>query len=182
MWGFALPGRFPINREAYLLIPYSIFDLDCQYIVGDFLNCTIWCIVSTATYWSEKIAQQKPARETGPALEAMYQFVQWLVPTLEKFPRSQKFLLGDRLQQTALDILERLIEATYSRQRRELLITANTGLQKLRIRTCVPRTATGTNATTATTMWGFALPARFGIRSVVFTEIARVSRSVQASS
>ncbi len=35
------------------------------------------------------------ARETGPALESMYQLITWLVPTLEKFPRSQKFLLGD---------------------------------------------------------------------------------------
>ena len=38
------------------------------------------------------------ARETGPALEAMYQVRTWLVPTVETFPRSQKFLLGDRIQ------------------------------------------------------------------------------------
>ena len=30
----------------------------------------------------------------------------WLMPTIEKFPRSQKFLLGDRMQGAALDILE----------------------------------------------------------------------------
>jgi hypothetical protein len=58
------------------------------------------------------------ARRTGPALESMYRFVLWLVPTVEKFPRRQKFLLGDRLQATALDVLERLIEATYTRDRR----------------------------------------------------------------
>ncbi len=34
---------------------------------------------------------------TGAAQEAMYRFTLWLVPTVEKFPRSQKFLLGDRL-------------------------------------------------------------------------------------
>ena len=39
------------------------------------------------------------ARRTGPALESMYRFVLWLVPTVEKFPRRQKFLLGDRLQE-----------------------------------------------------------------------------------
>ena len=50
------------------------------------------------------------ARQTGPALEAHYQFILWLVPTLERFPRSQKFLLGDRIQSTALDVLESLIE------------------------------------------------------------------------
>ncbi len=41
------------------------------------------------------------ARKTGPALEALYRFLLWLVPTVEKFPRSQKFLLGDRIQATA---------------------------------------------------------------------------------
>ena len=58
------------------------------------------------------------ARRTGPALVSMYRFVLWPVPTVEKFPRRQKFLLGDRLQATALDVLERLVEATYTRARR----------------------------------------------------------------
>ena len=63
----------------------------------------------------------KPRASTGPALEAMYRFLLWLVPTVEKFPRSQKFLLGDRIQSTALDVLERLIEATYTRNGAPLL-------------------------------------------------------------
>jgi hypothetical protein len=62
----------------------------------------------------------------------MYRFVLWLVPTVEKFPRSQKFLLGDRMQATALDVMERLIEATYTRQRAPLLAQANLGVEKLR--------------------------------------------------
>ena len=37
-------------------------------------------------------------RRTGPALEAMYQLVRWLIPTLDRFPRRQKFLLGDRIR------------------------------------------------------------------------------------
>jgi 23S rRNA-intervening sequence protein len=71
-------------------------------------------------------------RRTGPALEAMYRFMLWLVPTVEKFPRSQKFLLGDRIQSTALDGLERLIEATYTKGRQAALAQANLGLEKLR--------------------------------------------------
>jgi hypothetical protein len=71
-------------------------------------------------------------RRTGPALEAMYRFMLWLVPTVEKFPRSQKFLLGDRIQSTALDGLERLIEATYTKGRQAALAQANRGLEKLR--------------------------------------------------
>jgi hypothetical protein len=72
------------------------------------------------------------ARRTGPALEAMYQFVLWLIPAVEKFPRSQKFLFGDRIQATALDCLERLIEATYTKSREGELNRANLALEKLR--------------------------------------------------
>ena len=46
----------------------------------------------------------------------MYRFMLWLVPTVEKFPHSQQFLLGDRIQSTALDVLERLSEATCIRR------------------------------------------------------------------
>ena len=73
------------------------------------------------------------AKRTGPALESMYRFVLWLVPTVEGFPRRQRFLLGDRLQATALDVLERLVEATYTRDRREQLAAANLGIEKLRL-------------------------------------------------
>ena len=38
------------------------------------------------------------AKQSGIALEKAYQFMLWLMPTVEKFPRSQKFLLGDRMQ------------------------------------------------------------------------------------
>ena len=62
----------------------------------------------------------------------MYRFMLWLVPTIEKFPRSQKFLLGDRIQSTALDVLERLIEATYTKGRQTALAQANLGIEKLR--------------------------------------------------
>lgn len=55
------------------------------------------------------------ARTTGAALEAHYRFILWPVPTVERFPRNRKFLLGDRIQITALEVLERLIEATYSK-------------------------------------------------------------------
>ena len=72
------------------------------------------------------------APETGPALEAWYRFLLWLVPAVARFPRRQKFLLGDRIQSTALDILESLIEATYTRQRESHLARANLGIEKLR--------------------------------------------------
>jgi hypothetical protein len=63
----------------------------------------------------------------------MYRFVLWLVPTLEGFPRSQRFLLGDRMQTAAMDVLDLLVDATYSRDRQETLRRVNLGLQRLRV-------------------------------------------------
>ena len=61
------------------------------------------------------------SRRGGPALEAMYGLTLWLIPTLEHFPRRQKFLLGDRIQTTAVASLESLAEATFTRRRERLL-------------------------------------------------------------
>jgi len=72
------------------------------------------------------------SRQTAPVLEKMYQFVLWLVPTVEKLPRSQKFLLGDRIQGCALDVMEGLVEAAYTKGRGPILAQVNLGLEKLR--------------------------------------------------
>ena len=80
----------------------------------------------------DRTAGSNQARETGAALEAHYRFILWLVPAVEGFPRNRKFLLGDRIQSTALDVLERLIEATYTKRRGSYLAAANLGLEKLR--------------------------------------------------
>ena len=72
------------------------------------------------------------SKRTGPAVEAHYQFLTWLMPTVEKFPRTHKFTIGDRIEIAALDVLEALIEATYSRDRLQHLQQANLGIEKLR--------------------------------------------------
>jgi hypothetical protein len=56
-------------------------------------------------------------RKTGAALEAHFQLLLWIIPTVEKFPRSQRLLVSDRIQSAALDIQDALIEATYTRDR-----------------------------------------------------------------
>jgi hypothetical protein len=45
------------------------------------------------------------SRRTGAAIEAHYQFLVWLMPTVGKFPRSHKFTLGDRIEAVALDVV-----------------------------------------------------------------------------
>lgn len=77
-------------------------------------------------------ARDEAARRHGPALDKAYQFLVWLIPILEKFPRGQRFLLGDRIETATLDVLEGLIEATYSRDARAILARVNLLLEKLR--------------------------------------------------
>ena len=67
------------------------------------------------------------ARTTGPALECHYQFLAWLLPQLDKLPRNHKFTLGNRMEDGALQVLDDLIAATYSRDRRAALTRANLG-------------------------------------------------------
>ena len=75
----------------------------------------------------------RPPGRGASALEKHYAFLRWLIPTVEQFPRGQKFLLGDRLQNAALTVLESLIEATYSRRCEAPLARANLELEKLRV-------------------------------------------------
>lgn len=73
----------------------------------------------------------KPGEEL-PVIREWYELAAWLLPKINKFPRDQKFLLGDRIQTTVIDILERLIEAKFRRDRSELLDRVNVELEKLR--------------------------------------------------
>jgi hypothetical protein len=66
------------------------------------------------------------------AIAKLYDYILWVIPKLEKFPRNQKYLLGDRIENILLDILDLLIEAAYSKQKYESLRRANLKLEKLR--------------------------------------------------
>lgn len=68
-------------------------------------------------------------------LTLTYDFLLYLIPQLAKFPRDQKFLLADRMQTLAHDILDDLITAYYSglsQEKIERLRLANIKLERLR--------------------------------------------------
>ena len=62
-------------------------------------------------------APTEPAVVVGKA----YQLVLWLLPKVEKFPRSHKFTVGDRLAAYGMDVLLNLVEAAYSKNKLSLL-------------------------------------------------------------
>lgn len=65
------------------------------------------------------------------AITKLYDFLLWLIPKLERFPRSQKFLLADRIAALTLDILTLLIESAYTKQKAASLRAANLKLEQL---------------------------------------------------
>ncbi|MGD8846762.1 MAG: diversity-generating retroelement protein Avd [Desulfobacteraceae bacterium] len=60
-------------------------------------------------------------------------FLEWLLPVVEKFPKRVRFSFGDRINNLALDIVENLVEARYSREKRSVLVAVNFKLEKLRV-------------------------------------------------
>lgn len=82
-------------------------------------------------------------QEQETIVEKAYEFLKYLLPVLSKLPRDQRFFLGDRMQNLAADILERLLEAYYApaAEKRALLRNVNLQLTKLRyyVRLCFER-------------------------------------------
>jgi hypothetical protein len=66
-------------------------------------------------------SELEPAVVVGKA----YDFLLWLLPKAEKFPRSFRFTVGERLVSNGLDLLLALVEAAYSARKGELLETAS---------------------------------------------------------
>lgn len=66
------------------------------------------------------------------ALTRLYDLILWIVPVLEKFPKSQKFLMADRIQSMLLDVLELIVQAIYTRNKTQLLYDANLKIETLR--------------------------------------------------
>ena len=67
-----------------------------------------------------------------PVVSRMREVLTWILERVGAFPRSQRFLLGQRIGDLAMDVLERLLEAAYSREKEASLRRANLELEKLR--------------------------------------------------
>lgn len=67
-----------------------------------------------------------------PIVAKMYDFLLYLIPQVSKFPRSQRYSLGERLENLSFDILELLLDALYSRDKTPLLHRTNIKLDKAR--------------------------------------------------
>ena len=56
-----------------------------------------------------------PGPEAPVVLVKWYDYAKWLLERVENFPKSQRFVLGQRLAGQAMDVLDLLVEASYAR-------------------------------------------------------------------
>ncbi|MDP2361026.1 MAG: diversity-generating retroelement protein Avd [bacterium] len=71
--------------------------------------------------------------EAAPLLEHWNRFLDWLLDRLERFPRDARFTISQRMANLALDALEAIIEAAYTKDRVPILRRLNLILEKLRV-------------------------------------------------
>lgn len=83
---------------------------------------------------SSESESESPRPPAEPAVVTLaYDLLLWLINHVGKFPRSHRFVLGERIETTMLTVLMVLVEASYSRERLSLLQRANLELEKLRM-------------------------------------------------
>ena len=70
--------------------------------------------------------------ESDNILTKLQDLLVYLIPQLNKFPRDQKFVLGDRIETKLLDVQEDCLRAYYSRDKRGHLLEANLQLEVAR--------------------------------------------------
>jgi four helix bundle protein len=68
----------------------------------------------------------------SPIFAKTYDFIKWLIPLTIKFPRHQRFVIAQAMQQSALNLQERLIEAVRLPNPAGYLYAADVELDKLR--------------------------------------------------
>ena len=54
---------------------------------------------------------------SAPVVQKSYELALWLLPKVERFPRSYRFTVGDRITAATLDLMAALVEAAYAARR-----------------------------------------------------------------
>ena len=71
-------------------------------------------------------------QKEASALTKIYDLILWIIPQLEKFPKSQRYLLGDRIETILMDIMDLIIHSVYTKNKASFLKEANLKIEKLR--------------------------------------------------
>lgn len=72
------------------------------------------------------VTSWKPKAKTTASIHAWYEFLVWMLPNIHKFFRDQRFMLGHRIEDLILEIMQLLIRARFTQDRQGLLAESST--------------------------------------------------------
>ena len=70
--------------------------------------------------------------ENPKVVTLAYDFIKWAIPHIAKFPRNQRYTIGERLENKLFCLLDLLIEAQYSKDKAIALKNANLEIEQMR--------------------------------------------------
>lgn len=71
--------------------------------------------------------------QESPILTKTYDFTKWLLEHTTRFPKSQRFVMGRRIEEALLDFYDALLRAAkFEAQRKEILHQASFELERLK--------------------------------------------------
>jgi hypothetical protein len=74
-----------------------------------------------------------PGSDLPIVVTKWYAYAKWVLERVESFPKSQRFILGQRLSNHVMYVLETLVKASYARENKnDLLRQANDGIEMTR--------------------------------------------------
>ena len=77
--------------------------------------------------------RKNPMREDYPLFVHWYRTLDWILSAVEKFPRNARFSLASRIADAALDSMELIVEAIYTKNRLHILDRINLYMEKQRV-------------------------------------------------
>ncbi len=76
---------------------------------------------------------ERPHEVELPVFAKWMEFLKWLLTVTDKIPKKARFTVTNRINNLAIDVIEDLTEARYSRNKATILRSANIKLEKLRV-------------------------------------------------
>ncbi len=73
--------------------------------------------------------------ESYPIIVKTYNLTLWYIKKLSSLPKNHRYTLGEKIQNTLLNLLLILSDTIYSKEKRPLLQKANKEIEKLRLLT-----------------------------------------------
>lgn len=70
--------------------------------------------------------------EKYPIFEKWTKIIDWILTTVEKYPKSARFTLAGKIGNLGIDVLEKIIEDIYTKKRLYILYSINLYIEKLR--------------------------------------------------